>query len=577
MDWQFTPVAVLYAATVIIGLVTARIAWRFHPTRGARLLALTALSSSIWGLGYSLGVFNSDLSWKRHMIRIEYVGQVGVPFFFFLFAMAYTSFDRWLNRKTITLFTLVPALGLLLALSHDLHPLIYQSLGLTTVNGFVVTQKTYGIGFWILAVHNYLLVSVAALMLLSDTIRHSQMFKGQTVLMVVGALAPLFSNLAYVSGINPARPHDLTPITFIVSNTLLLVGVRRFRLLNLVPIAHDMVFRNVTSGVLVINAEGQVLEINPAAEQILGRTQAEVTGKSILEAFPEHNAVIEQYRDVKEAHALITLQSGNRIYEMQITPLCHPWRAQKVIGRVVLLNDITKREQLIADLNAFTHSVAHDLKTPLFAVQGYAELLRIDLADAMTARTESLSRSIILASSNMDAIIRSQLLLAQLRRVDEISTGRVDLGAVMSSALSRFEYHFLEANAEIIQPQHWPDGLISYAPWIEEVWSNYIGNALKYGGQPPRIEVGFTPLPGQRMRFWVRDNGQGLSDSESQALFTEFARLDRHTATEGHGLGLSIVQRIVSRLGGVVGVDSKPGEGSTFYFVLPLMPVGTSP
>jgi len=141
--------------------------------------------------------------------------------------------------------------------------------------------------------------------------------------------------------------------------------------------------------------------------------------------------------------------------------------------------------------------------------------------------------------------------------------------------LSRFGYHFLEAKAEIILPDRWPDGLISYAPWIEEVWSNYLSNALKYGGKPPRIEFGFTPLPDQRMRYWVRDNGQGLKDSENQALFTEFARLGRHAATEGHGLGLSIVQRIVSRLGGAVGVESKPGEGSTFYFVLPLQPAPT--
>lgn len=332
MDWQVTPMALLYAVTVIISLVAARIAWSFHPTRGARLLALTALSASIWGLGYLLGVFNSDLTWKKHMIRVEYAGNVGLPYFFFLFAMAYTSFDRWLNRKTITLFAIVPVLGLLLALSHDLHPLIYQSFRLTTDSGFVISQKTYGIGFWTLTANNYLLICGGVLMLLSDAIRHPKMFKGQTLLLVVGALTPVIVNVAYVNGINPAHPHDLTSVAFIFSSTLLLVGMTRFRLLNFSPIAHDIVFRNVTSGVLVLSADGHVLEMNPAAEQILGRTQAEVAGKVILEAFPEHNALLERYRDVKEVRAQIILQAASRIYDMQITPLRHPRLAQKVIG-----------------------------------------------------------------------------------------------------------------------------------------------------------------------------------------------------------------------------------------------------
>jgi signal transduction histidine kinase len=103
---------------------------------------------------------------------------------------------------------------------------------------------------------------------------------------------------------------------------------------------------------------------------------------------------------------------------------------------------------------------------------------------------------------------------------------------------------------------------------VEEVWANYISNAIKYGGKPPRIELGAGPQPNGTVRFWVRDNGHGLSIEDQRRLFGEFSRLSEGQV-EGHGLGLSIVRRIVTKLGGEVGVESQIGQGSMFYFTLP--------
>jgi two-component system sensor histidine kinase/response regulator len=121
--------------------------------------------------------------------------------------------------------------------------------------------------------------------------------------------------------------------------------------------------------------------------------------------------------------------------------------------------------------------------------------------------------------------------------------------------------------AQMVISETWPEAY-GYGPWIEEVWLNYISNAVKYGGNPPRLELGATSLPQGRVRFWVRDNGQGLSKDEQSQLFTAFTRLQQ-TSVEGHGLGLSIVQRIVTKLKGEVGVNSTVGYGSEFFFTLP--------
>ena len=110
-------------------------------------------------------------------------------------------------------------------------------------------------------------------------------------------------------------------------------------------------------------------------------------------------------------------------------------------------------------------------------------------------------------------------------------------------------------------------GLV-YDIWVEEVWVNYISNALKYGGQPGRVELGAEQVGTHSAMFWVRDYGAGIPREEQVRIFAPFTRLGR-SGVKGYGLGLSIVRRIIETLGGEVGVDSLPGEGSTFWFTLP--------
>jgi len=150
-----------------------------------------------------------------------------------------------------------------------------------------------------------------------------------------------------------------------------------------------------------------------------------------------------------------------------------------------------------------------------------------------------------------------------------VTLGPVDMGSIVNQVLERLQYLIEPSQATIHYPEEWPQG-IGYAAWVEEVWANYISNGIKYGGQPPRVELGATisEEPQEQVRFWVRDNGPGLTPEEQGRLFTPFTRLDQ-TRARGHGLGLSIVRRIVDKLNGSVGVESQIGAGSTFWFTLP--------
>jgi signal transduction histidine kinase len=168
----------------------------------------------------------------------------------------------------------------------------------------------------------------------------------------------------------------------------------------------------------------------------------------------------------------------------------------------------------------------------------------------------------------MTNIIDELLLLVSVRKRDEIEVESLDMAAIVSEVQKRLGDLIAERQADIVTPTTWPVA-VGYGPWIEEVWANYLSNAVKYGGASPYVELGATSLGDGYIRFWVRDNGGGLTPEQCARLFVPFERLEQ-ARVEGHGLGLSIVQRIVSKLGGQVGVESDgvPGQGCTFYFTL---------
>jgi signal transduction histidine kinase len=232
-------------------------------------------------------------------------------------------------------------------------------------------------------------------------------------------------------------------------------------------------------------------------------------------------------------------------------------------------------EERNAELDAFAHTVAHDLKNPLAALLGSTELLTLRRGQLSKERQRDYLQIITRSGNKISTIVDELLLLSSVRAREDIELEPLDMGRIVSEVQIRLQDLADELGGKIQIPEEWPISL-GYAPWVEEVWVNYISNALKYGGQPPRVELGFSLPNGQAqtrdlaIRYWVRDDGPGLTPEQQAMLFTPFERLHQGRA-EGHGLGLSIVQRIVQKLGGRVGVESagQPGEGSTFFFTLP--------
>jgi signal transduction histidine kinase len=232
------------------------------------------------------------------------------------------------------------------------------------------------------------------------------------------------------------------------------------------------------------------------------------------------------------------------------------------------------------ELEAFSRTVAHDLKNPISVIKGYLEMLLTDysLGTPLDEEVFDILHLITEANDKTADIIDSLLLLAGVVKEVEGPKQPLDMSIMITHIIQqRLPLLLNKYQGEIIfnfgsNPStianNWPIAQ-GYAPWVEEVWANYLSNALKYGGRPPHLELGANLQNDETVRFWVRDNGQGLKKHEQNQLFTPFTRLHKDRA-EGHGLGLSIVQKIIEKLDGKVGVESTEGQGCLFYFTLPV-------
>lgn len=229
-----------------------------------------------------------------------------------------------------------------------------------------------------------------------------------------------------------------------------------------------------------------------------------------------------------------------------------------------------EKKELLDELDAFAHTVAHDLKNPLATLCG-----RIEVAAMMLGRTDEAAlrhhlEEAAVSARRLGNIIEELLVLSGVRQ-QAVKLLPLDTAALVAEALDRLEGLIRTQQAVIQKPDTWP-AAAGHGPWVVEVWANYLGNAAKYAGPGARIELGGeTRADGRTARFWVRDHGPGLPPGSAETLFVPFTRIGAVRAG-GHGLGLSIVRRIVEKLGGSVGAENAPGGGALFWFELPASP-----
>jgi len=576
MSWYATPYSLLLLIPPIISAAAAVLAWRRRTTPGARSLVWLALSATMWSLTSFLELHSATLPAKLFWRDAQYLGIAATPPAWLAFALEYTGQGGWLTRRNVALLTVAALFTIGIVWTNSSHSLYYSSPSLISAGPFITLRLSHGPLFWANLVYSYSMISLGTLFILKAFLQAPPWLRGQAGVVLAGGLVPWAANGLYQSGLIAV---DLAPFSFSLTGLAMLWGILRLWLLRLAPVAREAVVRGMDDGMIVLNSQRRIVNLNPAAERIVGRPAGELIGQPATEALSPQVGLPECEADLAKAHLEVLQPGEGRFYDVRCSSLRGPHGT--TAGYLLAWRDITKRRQAEEalrrsnaelqarneELDAFAHTVAHDLKASLNIVVSAASLLRQDRELLSPSEIETWLHSIMNNGMRMSRTTDALLLLARVRQ-GQVPVEPVDMTAIVAEVCQRLASTIDEFQAEIVTPTAWP-AAVGYGPWLEEVWANLIDNAIKYGGRPPRGELGYTRGT-EMVEFWIRDNGSGLTPEDQASLFTPFSELSRSRG-RGHGLGLSIVRRIVDRLGGQVGVASEgvAGQGVTFSFTLP--------
>jgi len=367
-----------YQAALLVGAavsgVLTYLAWRNRPAAGAEALAGLMLAVTEWSLGNVLELASESLPTKILWAKIQYPGIVCVPVMWFIFSLHYAGRAKWLPRQRIRLLFVLPIVTVVLTWSNEAHHLLWTDLSLVQTDSFVSLVTHYGTWFWVHSAYSYLLLTVGTVMLTRAFLRLPRLYLAQARALAVALLVPWLANVLYIFYLSGLGYPDPTPFSFILSGLALVLGLQRFRLLDLVPVARAAVVESMRDGVIVLDTVDRIVDLNPSAEGILGCVASEVIGRPISQVFSECFGLEQgcQSEALDDREIVLGEAEDRWCFHLQIGPL-HKDNGH-LAGRLVVLSDTTERRRAEDELRG-----AHD-QLDLRVQQRTAQLARANRA-----------------------------------------------------------------------------------------------------------------------------------------------------------------------------------------------------
>jgi diguanylate cyclase (GGDEF)-like protein len=343
---QFHPYNVPLAIAAAVALAVAVFAWQRRPAPGAAPLTLLNLALAEWAGTYAVQWSTTTLAAQVFWLSATFVGVVVAVPALFVFSLQYTHREAWLTPRRRLLLAIHPLVTLLLLATDSLHHLFYAQLQLDTSSGYVVLDWERGPWFWLTTSYMYVLLVAVVVMLVQAVWRSRGPYRAQAGTVLLAALFPWLANFVTQSFFRHLSELDLTPIAFSLTGVALAVALFRHRLLDLVPVGRSALIESMADGVLVIDAQNRVVDVNPAALQFMGAGGASPVGQPVDAVFGAYPQLVAQYRDVAQVQSEI--QVGPEHFDLRITPLYD--RQRRLTGRLIVWRNVSAHKRASAAL-----------------------------------------------------------------------------------------------------------------------------------------------------------------------------------------------------------------------------------
>ncbi len=581
-----------YILSTFVSLGIGLYAWQHRRVTGASYYALVAFSQGLTSLAYIFEISNDLLQVKTFWDDVQWLTLSVATVSLLVFALHYSvrppsrPLRQWVYLATF------PLLFMILVLTNRWHG--FTRSDARVVPGELFSALQYSLGRLPAFFSAYLLLLgfTALGVLIWRYFQVGRLYRAQLMTVILGVAPPALGGLATVLGFTLTFQRDLSPITFALGNLIVAWGLVRYRLLDVAPIAREVVIENMSDAVLVLDLLGRIVDINPAGRLLFGRLNypAPFTGRSVTRVLEHWPELVEQDREGFEPLVMelaFKTPAGEMLtFSTSISPI---HASDKTLsGRVVLLREITERKSMEEELimardraeksdrlkSQFLASVSHELRTPLNAIINFNQFVSSGLHGPVNEQQrDSLVKSTD-SARHLLALINDVLDMSKIETghsIDLFFEDNVDIAAEVYEVATICRALLDDKPVELVLEI--ADDLPKLAVdrrRIRQILLNLTANAAKF------TDTGIIRLgawsDGEQLNITVTDTGPGISAAEQSLVFEPFYQVEPvySAKSSGTGLGLPISRRLAEAHGGNLWLESRPGQGSSFFLAIPL-------
>jgi len=517
-----TGMKLILLVSIAVGISAAALAYRERPEPGSTPLIFLLAGQSWWSITILFRISTVDPGRELFWLKLSWIGTVVIPVAWLFFCLEYTGHHRYVQARYIALASVIPALTAVISLTNGYHQLLY--LDTNTIEHGSVLVGTPGVWYWVIAGYTYLLGVSGAIPLLEVITDEPDMFRGQSLTLLLGLSVPWATNLLYLFGAFPTAGIDPTPAAFAVSGVAYLGAITRFQLFeaNPAPIreARFTVFERMQNGAIVVDSRKNIVKMNAQAEQILNRRSSEILGTHIGEFIPHINTILGK----QSSRLIFRPEDTIAAYDISVNKLTN-FRDQTT-GWIITLHDISEHIQQQQRLEVLNRVFRHNVRTNTQVIIGKSEFLAKHNSKAAAKTIQENALEIEDISQKARTIL--EMFEHSRDRVQGMSLERC-LNSCVSTIRDQYPDVTIETDLHR-EP-------IYVSSVLENVFINLLENAAEHNtNSDPRIWID-THTTEEQARITVADNGPGIDDQEL-ALLKE----GKETPLEhGTGFGLAII------------------------------------
>ncbi|RJP68904.1 MAG: PAS domain S-box protein [Ignavibacteriales bacterium] len=581
--FQFNDFCAVLVINTIISFVITIYSWLKLKTESGKYFIFLMAAITIWTFSATFELSFTTLDQKILWSKISYFGIVSVSPFWFLFACYYSKIEKIISSFIKIAIWIIPVTILFLALTNEYHGAVWPEITLTNSDIGIIAVYQNGWGKLILLIYSYILLLTGTVILISFATRTKQLYLKQIFLLSLSALFPWIGNALYYFRIGPFAILDFTPVFFTITGILLLWDILNFRLLDIMPVAYDTLFENMSDGVIVVDNEERIIEINPSISRLFNFDNS--VGQSLKKMLSNYPEIISYLYSIQTEPKEFSVIIEDQTYwlDIRVTSLINSYK--KPGGKLIVIRDITQKkkseielaesEKKYRELNdakdKFIRIISHDLKSPFQGMIGLSKLLSEEIEELTKSEIKEFSRELNLSIQSQFRLLEDLLSLSKVQS-EKITVLKKQIN-VYSEVNNIFQLFEMLAQSKHIQLlNHISEDIVLHADpdMFRLMLRNLISNAIKFTNSGGTVSMSSMKNKGEAI-FIVEDNGIGIDEINIPKLF----RLDYHFTTKGTaeetgtGFGLILCKEVIDKHEGRIWVESEVGKGSRFYFTFP--------